>query len=166
MAAQGSETGVEKLFPELTGDSAQPDPAVTGAGPSLPLPAVIAAGGGRGGGPGPVMHRHEQIRQVVASMEKDLTSLRHSLTALRDGSMGHGVGQWDVAKSLGTKVGAAHGNMLNCIEAYCKAYESVIDRLQQTAKTYADAEEAARQRSRMLAAGLAGADGVRPWRTG
>jgi len=120
-----------------------------------------------GVGASPVTHQRNQIRNVATAMRSELAALKYALTALDGGC--DAVGDWDVAQSLGTKVGAAHQNMVKTVQAYCQAYEAVIRRVEQTAATYGKAEDAAQGATRPPAQHLGQPapppTSVVPWRT-
>ncbi|RFU43307.1 WXG100 family type VII secretion target [Actinomadura logoneensis] len=111
--------------------------------PDLFLKTVPVGRGGGGGGH--VMAIPEQIRKVADEMEKDVSALEQQLGALK-AQFGE-VGGWDVAKALHSNVGKAHVNMVEGIQAYIRAYRTVITRVRETATRYSTAEGGAKNAS-------------------
>ncbi|WP_026415336.1 WXG100 family type VII secretion target [Actinomadura oligospora] len=144
-------------------------PGIAPQGPHIPFdlnrpdllvkPPVVSNNGA--GGRGHVMAVPEQIRKVAEEMEKDVSALEQQLGALKT-QFGE-VGGWDVAKALHSNVGKAHVNMVEGIQAYIRAYRTVIARVRETANRYSTAEGGAKKASDGPRKTLG--DPPSPWRT-
>ncbi|MFC6882880.1 MULTISPECIES: hypothetical protein [Actinomadura] len=96
-------------------------------------------------------------------MRSDLAKLNSALAVLQRNA--GQVGTWDVGQQVGPKVDSAHQNMVSAINAYCRAYEAMVSRVEQSARNYGAAESAAKAASEGAGRQAGPPTGVTPWRT-